>query len=104
MSKKATKTKEVLTHSEEKVDKPKIAPKVKQSLIYLGPSIPGVVRHANVFNGKLPASLEKAVSEFPIMRHLIVPVSEAATLTKELHKEQSAAVNIYAAVVKKYNL
>lgn len=83
-------------------EKPKAAP--KQSLIYLGPTIPGVVRHANVFSNGLPSVLENAVSEYPVMRRMIVPISEAPALTKELNKEESAAKNVYAAIVKKYKL
>lgn len=94
---------------------PKAAPEIKkknevvkaplknaQPLIYLGPSISGIARHANVFNnGVLSPALEKAVSETPMMCRLIVPVSESAALIKEL-KKQSAAANIYKAVAEKY--
>lgn len=118
MSKKAAKTSAVSTITEriEVVDTEEVKETTdvseeekptedKQPRIYLGPSIPGVVRHANVFSGgNLPKKLASAVSEVPAMCRLIVPVSEAPELMKELNKEQSAAANIYKAVAKKYNL
>lgn len=99
MSKKTTKAvpnKAVLT------DKKPAVTNDKQLLIYLGPTIPGVAKHANVYSNGLPLSLQKAVSDTPMLCRLIVPISEAVSLQKELNRKTSATANIYKAVVAKY--
>lgn len=74
--------------------------KIKQ--IYLGPTIPGVVRHATVFSGKLPPALDEAISDTPTLCRLIASIDDAAALIKELNNKQSAAANIYKTVAEKY--
>ena len=83
----------------------KKTPAKKQgSLIYLGPTITGVVRHSTTFkNGVLPEKLNKCVEEFPAMKKLLVSTEEISTVTKELMKEQSATATIYAQTDKKFN-
>lgn len=79
------------------------AAKKQSNLVYLGPTITGVVRHSTIFkNGVLPQKLNECVAEFPLMKKLIVPVSDIATATKELNKEQSVLGTIYAQTAKKF--
>lgn len=80
------------------------AAKKQGNLIYLGPTITGVVRHSTIFkNGVLPQKLNKCVEEFPAMKKLLVSMDEISKVTKELMKEQSAVATIYAQVDKKFN-
>ena len=84
----------------------KKTPAVKKqgNLMYLGPSITGVVRHSTIFkNGVLPQKLSKCVEEFPAMKKLLVSMDEISAATKELMKEQSALATIYAHTDKKFN-
>ena len=83
----------------------KKTPAKKQgNLIYLGPTITGVVRHSTIFkNGVLPEKLNKCVEEFPAMKKLLVSTEEISMVTKELMKEQSATATIYAQTDKKFN-
>ena len=83
----------------------KNAPAKKQgNLMYLGPTIVGVVRHSTIFkNGVLPQKLNKCVEEFPAMKKLFVSMEELPTATKELNKDQSALGTIYSQVNKKFN-
>ena len=83
----------------------KKTPAKKQgSLIYLGPTITGVVRHSTTFkNGVLPQKLNGCVEEFPAMKKLLVSMEEIPAVTKELMKEQSALSTIYAQTDKKFN-
>lgn len=108
MSKKTNKPKAVSTNAqpkEIKTEKINVSRSNKQSLIYLGPTIPNVVRHSSVFsNGILPAALEKAVSETRALCRLIVPITDASALVKELNSKGSATANIYKVVAAKYNL
>lgn len=79
------------------------AAKKQSNLVYLGPTITGVVRHSTIFkNGVLPQKLSECVTEFPLMKKLLVPVNDIATATKELNKEQSVLGTIYTQTAKKF--
>lgn len=87
-----------VTDAENTVQKPD-----DENVIYLGATIPGIVRHAQVFtDGVLPGSALKAISEFPMMRRLFVRLSEMPEAVKELRKEQSALGAIYKQTAIKY--
>ena len=74
------------------------------NLMYLGPTITGVVRHSTIFkNGVLPQKLSKCVEQFPVMTKLFIPINEIPSAVKELKKEQSALGTIYSQVAKKFN-
>ena len=78
--------------------------KKQSNLMYLGPTITGVVRHSTIFkNGVLPKKLNECVEQFPAMKKLLVSMEEIPAVTKELNKEQSALGTIYAQVAKKFN-
>lgn len=74
-----------------------------QNLMYLGPSITGVVRHSTVFkDGVFPQKLNDCVNEFPAMKKLFVPMDGIPAAFRELKKEQSALGTIYSQVIKKF--
>lgn len=50
--------------------------KKEQAVMYLGPSVRGVVKSGAVFSGGIPGKLEKLTMEKPFMKCLIVPLSE----------------------------
>ena len=78
--------------------------KKQSNLMYLGPTITGVVRQSTIFkNGVLPKKLNECVEQFPAMRKLFVSMEELPAVTKELNKEQSALGTIYSQVAKKFN-
>ena len=77
--------------------------KKQSNLVYLGPTITGVVRHSTIFkNGVLPQKLSECVAEFPLMKKLLVPVNDNTAATKELNKEQSVLGTIYTQTAKKF--
>lgn len=83
----------------------KKAPAVQEqaSLMYLGPTITGVVRHSTNFkNGALPEKVRECINQFPVMQKLFVPLVEMPAAIKELNKEQSALKTIYHQVAKKF--
>lgn len=63
--------------------------------MYIGPSVRGVVKHGAVFSGGLPASVEKLADAKPIIKNLIVPVSELADAIKCSGEEGSAVAVAY---------
>ena len=100
----SAKNKEAVEVKEEPVVDKKAAPvkKKQEDLTYLGPTIPGVIRHSTVFSeGILPERAQKCVSEFPIMRRLFVTADELVAAVIELRKE-SALSAIYEQVEQKY--
>lgn len=75
----------------------------RENLVYLGPTITGVVRHSAVFeNGVLPERTQKCVAEFPMMERLFVQLDEMPEAVKELRKEQSVLSTIYKQIANKY--
>lgn len=73
------------------------------NLMYLGPTITGVVRHSTVFkNGVLPQKVNKCVEQFPMMKKLFVALEDIPKAVKELKKEQSILGTVYAQVAKKF--
>lgn len=94
---------EVETVKETVTPEPKKEPEKKSNLVYLGPTITGVIRHSTVFqDGILPAMAQQCVSEFPMMRRLFVTLDEMPDAVKELSKKQSALGAIYEQTSQKY--
>lgn len=77
--------------------------KVVQDLMYLGPTITGVVRHSTVFkNGILTAKAQDCVDKFPMMGKLFVPIGDMPEAVKEIRKDQSVLHTVYVQVVNKF--
>ena len=75
-----------------------------QNVMYLGPTIVGVVRHSTVFKGGvLPRKVEECVKELPIMNKLFVALEDIPKAVIELKKEQSVLGTIYSQTLKKFN-
>ena len=56
-------------------------------MIYLGPTIRGVVKHGASFRSGFPRQLEDYCEKNPIIKNLIVPVSEITETTKAVSVE-----------------
>ena len=79
------------------------AKKVQCDLMYLGPTITGVVRHSTIFkNGVFTPKLNECVEQFPAMKKLFVEAEEIPNAVKELKKNQSYLKTIYNSVAKKF--
>ena len=73
------------------------------NLMYLGPTIIGVVRHSTVFkNGVLPQKVNECVEQLPMMKKLFVALEDVPKAVKELKKE-SVLGTIYSQVAKKFS-
>lgn len=76
---------------------------VQKNLMYLGPTITGVVRHSTVFkDGVLPQKVKECVEQLPMMKKLFVGLNEIPATVKELNKEQSTLKTICSQVSKKF--
>lgn len=80
------------------------AKKTQEDLMYLGPTITGVVRHSTIFkNGVFPQNLKECVEGFPAMKKLFVNAEGIPGAVKELRKKQSTLKTIYSQVSKKFS-
>ncbi len=62
----------------------------RETVVYMGPEIPGTVSTGAVFCNGLPERLGEAVGEMPPLKMLLVPVGKIANAKKELKMEGSA--------------
>lgn len=70
----------------------KVAPvqQIAEPKIYIGPTIPGVARNNQVFEGGiLPSALTEKKKEIPAIGALIIPVSKLASADMQLRTENS---------------
>lgn len=73
--------------------------KKQADLMYLGPTISGVVTHSTVFrNGVLSENVKKRIDELPMMKKLFIELDKIPEARKELYKKQSALSAIYSQV------
>lgn len=64
--------------------------KADGKVMYLGPTISGVVKHGDVFEDGLPKKLEKVAEKKPIVKNLIVPLSEILEVKRAIDQEGTA--------------
>ena len=63
---------------------------VKPNLMYVGDTIPGVVRHSTVYaEGILTPAIDKCIEEFPAMAKLFVPVDDITEALKKVKEKYS---------------
>ena len=103
------KTEEVKTEVAEEVTATPVkeAPKPvkqekKENVVYVGPTIIGVVKNGFVFkDGILPEKAQECISALPMIERLFVPQSKYVGAMKELCEKQSVLSAIYREVIKK---
>lgn len=106
---KAAKTAPVTKEEVVEVEKetPVVMPIKKQkpqNVMYLGPTINGVVRHSTVFkDGFFTNKIYECIKELPVMEKLFVPMNELPKAINELKKGQSVMCSIYAQTENKFN-
>lgn len=69
--------------------------------MYMGPSIPGTVKHGTVFMGDLPEELEKKAAEVKGIRNLLVPIDRITDARKSL-SEPGSVENVSFSRVEAY--
>lgn len=65
-----------------------------ETVVYIGPDIPGVKQYTT-YNAGLPDALKEKIKEHPFFNSLVVPVEKLARASKELAKEGSALSILY---------
>lgn len=88
------------TAAEEKAtaaEKNKVAP--VQRVIYIGPTIKGVVVENTVFSNGLPKELNERMEKVPAMKSLLVKVEDLARAKRYVNLEGSAENMCYKKVI-----
>ncbi len=69
--------------------------------MYMGPSIPGIVKKGTVFIGDLPEALTEKAKALSCINNLVVPI-DSITGTKKALSEQGSVENVSYSRVEKY--
>lgn len=72
----------------------------QETVVYVGPTIPGVASHNTVFNNGLPQSVQDAVANEPAFNNLLVSVSALAAATSDIANKRGAIYVFYQKVLK----
>ena len=76
---------------------------VKPNLMYVGDTIPGVIRHSTVYaEGIFTPVIDKCIEEFPAMSKLFVPVDDITEALKKVKEQYSPLFVINKEVVIKF--
>lgn len=76
----------------------------KETVMYIGPNIPGRAIKGTLYqNAKLPELLKEKLEEMPVLKSLFVPVSDLARSMKELRNPKSAISTCYANALAEIN-
>ncbi|MCM1307578.1 MAG: hypothetical protein NC223_03165 [Butyrivibrio sp.] len=68
--------------------------------MYMGPSIPGVVKRNTVFIGRLPKELTAAAEKLSDINNLVIPVEKITEATKSLSEQGSVESVSYNNILK----
>ena len=69
--------------------------KTESPVMYLGPTIRGVVKHGAVFNGGIPERLGKLAGKKPVVKQLIVPLPDIVKVKTAIDTEGTAEAVAY---------
>lgn len=77
--------------------------KSREAVMYLGPTIVGVIRHSTVFKeGVLPEKVQECVKQLPMMEKLFVSIGDIPEAVKEINKNESVFRTIYVQVTNNF--
>ncbi|MCM1220570.1 MAG: hypothetical protein NC548_39395 [Lachnospiraceae bacterium] len=85
-----------MSEAKKPAGKAKAAPATQEAetLVYIGPDIPGAKQYTT-YNAGLPDALKEKIKERPFFNSLVVPVEKLAGAMAELGKEGSALSTLY---------
>lgn len=103
---KISENKEAVTGTEipEKLKTPKAVKAAgderQEARIYIGPTLKGVTITGTVYNGDLPPALKEAIHAIPVMKELVVPISQLIETNRKLADQNSALSKFYELAAK----
>lgn len=66
-----------------------------EARIYIGPTLKGVAISGTVLKGELPPALQEAIKANPVIKELVVPLSQLVEAGKKLTDQNSALSKFY---------
>lgn len=70
------------------------------TVVYCGPTIPGVAKHYTIYKDGIPATLEATKEEKPALGRLIVQLEELPEAMKQLREKKGPIFTLYKEVQK----
>ena len=85
-----------MTAAKKAAGKAKAAPTTQEAetVVYIGPNIPGAKQYTT-YNAGLPDALKEKIKEQPFFNSFVVPVEKLARASAELAREGSALSTLY---------
>lgn len=81
----------------------KVPDKKPENLMYMGPTIPGVIKKSTMFkDGVIPKKAKECIEKLPAMEKLLVSESKMVDAIKLLNKKESSLSAIYGLVEKTF--
>ena len=68
-----------------------------ETLIYIGPTLPGIISHATIYRNGIPEHLQATAEKCPAIRSLMIPIEDLPHADKEYINVLSQAVLKWAA-------
>ena len=69
-----------------------------QTVVYCGPTLPGVAKQYTVYKGALPEQLTAAIKKEPAIRELIIPLDKLTDARRQLSSRSGYIYRLYKAV------
>lgn len=86
------------------VQKEETTAPAKKNLMYVGPTITGVIVHSTVYkDGVLPEKVLKCIETLPAMRSLFVDLATMPKVVKQINHGEGAVSAIYQKVKETFN-
>ncbi len=74
---------------------------LNEQRMYIGPSIPGIVKYGTVFIGDLPGELTKKAAEIGSINNLVIPI-DGITAAKKALSEPGSVENVSFSRIENY--
>lgn len=65
------------------------------TVVYCGPTVPGVVKQYTFYQGGIPATLAEAIEENPAMGGLVIPLDQLPDAMKKLRGGYGHVYRLY---------
>lgn len=72
------------------------------TVVYCGPSVPGIAKQFTFYTNGLPASLAAAIREYPPMEGLLVPLDRLPEAMKALNGQRGHIYRLFRLVQTKF--
>ncbi len=68
------------------------------TVVYCGPTVPGVAKQFTIYKGGTPAPLAEAIQKNPAMGGLVIPLDQLPDAMRQLREGSGAVYRLYRLV------